>query len=187
MTAFDEAEIRRCIENDDWMMRALLKVTALELPDCWIGAGFVRNKVWDLRHGYATRTPLNDVDVIYFDRHHISPDVDRELENRLCQADATVPWSVRNQARMHLRNDGAPYRSTADAVSYWPETATCVAVRWREKAGLELLAPYGFFDLVDLIVRPSPAFAHKVDIHRMRVRAKNWRALWPKLRFTGPK
>jgi hypothetical protein len=31
------------------------------------------------------------------------------------------------------------------------------------------------------IVRPTPAFRHKMDIYRRRVTDKNWPARWPKL------
>ncbi|HGB3473288.1 TPA: nucleotidyltransferase family protein [Salmonella enterica subsp. diarizonae serovar 61:l,v:z35] len=37
--------------------------------------------------------------------------------------------SVKNQSRMHLRNDDHPCRSTENALLYWPETAT--AAGWR--------------------------------------------------------
>jgi hypothetical protein len=36
----------------------------LNLPDWAIGAGFVRNAVWDHLHGYEFATPLNDIDVL---------------------------------------------------------------------------------------------------------------------------
>ena len=33
------------------MLRALQAVARLDLPDAWIGAGFIRNAVWDALHG----------------------------------------------------------------------------------------------------------------------------------------
>src|SRR6185312_4192753 len=33
------------------MMRLLRSVEELGLPDCWIGAGFIRNTIWDALHG----------------------------------------------------------------------------------------------------------------------------------------
>ena len=91
------------------MLRA---VNRLGLPDCWTGAGFVRNLVWDRLHGYAEATPLNDIDVLYFDPSDRSRATERALEARLRRALPGQPWSVRNQARMHRRNADAPYRST---------------------------------------------------------------------------
>ena len=62
-----EKELTEIIESDILMIDILKIVRGLELNDCWIGAGFVRNKVWDEKHGMK-RTELNDVDVIYFDK-----------------------------------------------------------------------------------------------------------------------
>jgi hypothetical protein len=87
---------------------------------------------------------------------------------------------VKNQARMHLRNGDAPYRNTLDAVAHWAETATAVAAR-SIGGTVEVMAPYGVDDLLNLIVRPPPAFEHKIDIYRERVTAKDWPARWPKL------
>lgn len=47
-------------------MRLLIIVADLKLPDGLIAAGFVRNLVWDHLHG-KNATPLNDVDVIFYD------------------------------------------------------------------------------------------------------------------------
>ena len=58
--------ILNIIKKDKEMMRILKIVNELDLPDWWIGAGFVRNKVFDYLHGYERRTKLNDVDIIYF-------------------------------------------------------------------------------------------------------------------------
>jgi hypothetical protein len=87
---------------------------------------------------------------------------------------------VKNQARMHLRNGDAPYRNTLDAVAHWAETATAVAAR-SIGGTVEVMAPYGVDDLLNLIVRPAPVFGHKMDVYCERVMAKGWPALWPKL------
>ena len=41
--------------NDPIRMNALYAVQALELNDGWIGAGFVRDAVWDHLHGYGLK------------------------------------------------------------------------------------------------------------------------------------
>lgn len=53
--------------NDPIRMKALYAVQALELSDGWIGAGFVRDAVWDHLHGYGQRPVSGDVDVVWFD------------------------------------------------------------------------------------------------------------------------
>ncbi len=56
------------IRADPWMMRILRAAAALDLPEWMIGAGFVRNKVWDHLHGFANaEVQTADIDLIYFD------------------------------------------------------------------------------------------------------------------------
>ena len=108
---------------------------------------------------------------------------DRELEAVLRRAAPAIDWSVKNQARMHIRNGDAPYRSVADAMRYWPETATAVAVRLAEQGELEIVAPFGLEDLFELVLRPTPKFAgEKRRVYRDRVQSKEWLAIWPLLR-----
>lgn len=161
-------------------MEVLRAVCRLGLPDCWIGAGFVRNLVWDRLHGFAEATPLNDIDVLYFDPSDRSRETERKLEARLRRSLPGLPWSVRNQARMHRRNSDAPYRSTCHALTFWAETPTAVAVALRG-TGIAVIAPFGTEDLMGLTVRPTPRFRHKMAIYRARVAHKNWLALWPRL------
>lgn len=86
---------------------------------------------------------------------------------------------------MHARNGHAPYADTADALWHWPETATAVAARTR--AGrIEVLAPHGLADLLGLVVRPGPAYAHRPEVVRRRVHEKGWMRRWPGLTFARP-
>ena len=163
------------------MMACLQAVAALDLPDCWIGAGFARAPVWDVLHGYRTPTPLGDIDVVFFD-----PDSDRECE---AEAEAALSgalpgllWSVHNQARMHHHNGDAPYRDTGDALAHWLETPTAVALRLGTDGRPELLAPFGLDDLYGLQLRPTPhARAHRLKAYRERLDRKGWAKIWPKL------
>lgn len=162
-------------------MRLLGRVQALHLPDCWIGAGFVRSAVWDHLHDRVATRPGDDVDVIWFDRERASRAVDRDIEAQLKAVDPAIDWSVKNQARMHRRNNDEPYRSTEDAVSRWPETATAVALRLTV-GGIDIMAPFGLDDLFSLVVRPTPAFAgEKRPVFQRRVQEKRWLERWPRL------
>jgi hypothetical protein len=154
----------------------------LALPDCWVAAGFVRNALWDQRQG--SDSVANDVDVIYFDPADIKPETDEALEHRLRVAMPTIPWSVKNQARMHLRNGHAPYLSCEHALSFWPETATALAARCNLSGQLDLMAPFGLDDLFDGIVRPTPwILEHAPDVFDARCRDKDWLGRWPWLRI----
>ncbi|MDC0693155.1 nucleotidyltransferase family protein [Klebsiella pasteurii] len=173
--------------NDPIRMNALYAVQALELNDGWIGAGFVRDAVWDHLHSYGLRPVSGDVDVVWFDAKSATSACDSALEERLSQQNSAFNWSVKNQARMHQRNGHQPYHSTENALLYWPETATAMAVRMGGTDHIEIIAPYGLDDLFELRLRPTPVFAqHKLAIFRQRVVEKRWLQRYPGLRLLVP-
>jgi hypothetical protein len=174
------------ITGEPVMLQTLRAVETLGPPDGWIAAGFVRNAVWDALHVRPWSRSHGDVDVVYFDRSNATPERDARIEAELRGRMPGVPWSVRNQARMHFRNDDPPYADVADALRHWPETCTAIALQ-SVSGRIELLAPFGIGDLVSLIVRPTPAFAGRIDAYRARIARKQWAARWPKLHIAdGP-
>lgn len=178
------AHLTSILRADRRRMLALEAVGLLGLPDCWIAAGFVRDAMWDDLHGFPPTLPGGDVDVIWFDAENADPEIDRALERQLRSYDSTLDWSVKNQARMHRRNGDKPYHSVADAMTYWPETATAIAVRMAVGTVLEVNAPFGLDDLYGLRLVPTPAFAAgKYAVFESRVAAKRWRDRYPLLSF----
>ena len=168
-------------------MDLLARVAALNLADGWIAAGFVRDVVWNHLHDLPAALPRGDVDVVWHDPDPAmaDPAIDTALEARLRRGRPDIDWSVKNQARMHLRNNAAPYLSTADAMSRWPETATATAVRLAADGRIEVLAPLGLDDLFAMIIRPTPHFhdTGQIPVMMGRVRDKDWLARWPRLRL----
>jgi hypothetical protein len=185
MASSCEATLVDLICADRWRLDALQAVRSLDLPDCWIAAGFVRNRVWDHLHGYREPTPLNDIDVVYFDTGVLEKDVEKRLEAGLAEAMPGLPWSVKNQARMAVVNGDPPYANSAHALTCWCETPTPVGARLSGDDRIELIAPLGLDDLFDLIVRPTPhAGSHprRLAQYRERMARKNWPRLWPKVK-----
>ena len=115
----------------------------MALPDWAIGAGFVRSLVWDSLAALKARTPLPDIDVLFFDAENVARQQEMEIENRLRGVRNDLPWSVRNQARMHSRNGDAPYKDTHYAIGHWLETPTAVGARLETDGSLKILAPLG--------------------------------------------
>ncbi|WP_326524056.1 nucleotidyltransferase family protein [Sphingomonas sp.] len=178
------ANLQSLLRRDPLRFEALTIVAGLNLPDCWIAAGFVRDAVWDHCHGFPVRPPLGDVDVIWFGEDQRDESIDREIEQRLSRQRPHLAWSVKNQARMHLRNADVPYASAADAMRHWPETATATGARIDEAGAVRIAAPFGAHDLFNLLLRPGPAFAaEKLSIFAERVRSKRWLERYPRLQL----
>jgi hypothetical protein len=170
------------LRQDRLRWQAIEHVAALGLPDCWVAAGLVRNAVWDCLHGRSASAPTTDIDVIWFDSARAEAMFDLEQEARLRTFDPLSDWSVKNQARMHIKKKRPPYRSCADAMRDWPETATAVGVRLCAGDCLEVLAPWGLDDLFAGILRPPPTYAEdRLPIFRQRVEEKQWMKSWPDL------
>ena len=172
-------QLLNLIAQDRHRMALLAAAKSLELKDWCIAAGFVRNLVWDYLHGYKVATAINDVDVVYFDPDYQSAEWDRELEARLNDR-VKCRWSVKNQARMHLRNHDREYRSTADAMSYWPEVETAIGVTLLANGELALVAPFGTKALFDLTVTLNPKRPKPAEFRR-RIEQKGWLTQWPQL------
>lgn len=183
---YDEQEIFKVIAEDDWMLEVLRTAAGLELPDWWVCAGFVRSKIWDALHGYGTRTPLGDIDVIYFDNENRNEEHEKEYERQLNRVIPGLPWSVKNQARMHEVNNLPPYQSSVDAISQFPETATALGLKLKANGELELTAPHGLKDLLEMRVGPTPAFkkdARLMKVYEQRLLSKQWTQKWPKVKI----
>lgn len=180
----NEQDILNLIKSDKWMMDILSIAEKLNFPDWVIGAGFVRNKVWDHLHGYSNlKVDTNDIDLVYYDLNGNDKKADEELSRKL-KEQTGIDWEVKNEVYMHEKNSVPPYQSTEDALSQWPETATGVGVKI-ENGQLKLVAPHGIDDLVNLIVRPSPKFSDGLAKVKERAAKKQWFEKWPKLQFSS--
>ncbi|MGR5209085.1 nucleotidyltransferase family protein [Vibrio rotiferianus] len=165
--------------NDSTRMRALECVRSLALPDCYIAAGFVRNLVWDHLHQKQNPTPLNDLDVVYFDPNELDEKTYLKYEAQLKALMPELNWQVRNQANMHLRNGDKPYQNTLDAMSYWPEKETAVAARLNENNQIECISAFGFTSLFDGHITYNPK--RTITLFESRVESKDWLITWPQL------
>lgn len=167
------------LKRDPLRQKALETVAELELPQGYLAAGFVRNLVWDHLHQKSVPTPLNDVDVIYFDTREHDSQQCLEYENVLRTRMPQLNWQVRNQATIHSRNGDLPYKSSVDAMSYWPEKETAVGVRIVDEGQYELVSAFGFDSLFDLKITHNTK--RSFAIFEQRISNKNWLKQWPKL------
>ena len=176
-----EGKLIKIMWTHEYLMRDLTLVQELELPNWCIAAGYVRNYVWDYLHHKAKPTPLNDVDVLYFDPNDLSEETEKRYEDLLKDQLIEYNWSLKNQARIHVRNHEKPYISIADAMKRWPETVTAVGIRL-DGNDIKVTAPHGLEDLFNLVIRRSPYFKDK-DYFYTRIQSKKWLDHWPQLKI----
>jgi hypothetical protein len=181
----DLAQLTALVRAAPWFMAALRAGRSLGLAHWCIGAGALRNLVWDALHGHAQASALADVDFAYFDADCLDPARDAALQQRLCQC-VDLPWEVTNQAGVHLwfeQHFGhavAPLQSLQDAIASWPEPATAVGVWLDAGDALHVIAPLGLDDLLGLRVRRNPARV-SIETYRQRCASKRYAERWPRV------
>lgn len=173
-------ELENGLRFDALRMQSLRAVRDIMGDGAWLAAGFIRNLVWDKQHGHTNATPLDDLDVIYLDAANLGLAAETDWQIRL-QQQLALPWQVRNQARMAQLHGHCPYLDCADAITRWPETATCYAVRLDDADRLHWLAPLGWAPLLALSVERNPRFTGGDAVWQARIQQKNWPQRWPQL------
>ena len=178
----EEQDIINLIKADTWMMSVLREAEKLELPDWMIGAGFLRNKVWDYLHNIKREiAETRDIDLVYFDLKNQNEENDQKLSQKM-SGRLGLEWEIVNQVYTHKWHERSkPYSNTTEALAEWVETATCVAVTL-ENGEPKIVAPHGIGDLVNLIIRPSPSHVNNLKVFYQRIESKKWLEKWPKLK-----
>ena len=182
-------ELRAILAKEPWIVGVLELVRALRLPDWYVGAGAVRDLVWDVRHGSGfDPSTIVDVDVVYFEPDDLGHEREVELEARLASARPELQWDVKNQARVHLWYPDRfgevvdPLGSTEAGIATWPETATAVGARLEDDGSLTIAAPLGVDDLLDGIWRVNPVRVRPEEV-AARLARKDPRRRWPGIRI----
>lgn len=183
-----ENNLKIIIRGNKWFMSVLYAVRACNPPDWFVGAGVIRNIVWDYLHNYHEPTALSDVDVIFFDPSDLSPVSDQSVTKELFDNLPNILWEATNQAAVHLWYEklfGYPapsLKSSEEAIATWPETATSVGVRLLANDELLIVAPFGLDDLFNMILRRNPNRI-TVELFRQRVQEKAIQHNWPKVKI----
>lgn len=180
-----QEQVKQWLTENEELMQLLTIVEKLNLPDCWISAGTIRNYLWNRLEG-RNELDVRDIDVVYFDQN--SPyELALEIEAALKKDYPMYQWEVRNQAHMHQHNfeDEKPYTSTFDAISKYPEICTAIAAR-KQGGAIELLAPFGLTDIFNFTVQATPHFKQNAvyfQLYLTRQKQKNWSATWSQLKM----
>ncbi|MGX7030496.1 nucleotidyltransferase family protein [Vagococcus zengguangii] len=184
----NKEDLAKLLWKQPTLREILTIVDRLELPDCWLCAGTIRNGVWDYLSGHLTPDlTMRDVDVVFYDPA-ISYEQTLLIEANLKQQHPTYQWELKNQVYMHQHNPNTPmYQNARDAIAKFPETCTAIGARLHpETKQLELYTPHGIEDLVSFIVRPTPYFAEdaeRMSVYHARVKNKGWHDLWTNIQY----
>lgn len=163
----------------------LNRMHLLNAPDCWLASGCLFQTVWNVMTGRPPCADILDYDLIYYD-----PDQSREAEEAVnfrsgaLFQDLDIKIHVRNQSRVHLWHipeSGKPYpelQSTCESLRYYPAKIQAIALQGRGSSRISYDAPFGFENLLRMIVRPN----HTRDFSTLyTAKTKRWKDVWPKL------
>lgn len=177
---FDDEQFVIKIVRDSIATMEVLRAASRCSVQLWLGGGSVRTLAWNYLTGRSEK--VHDYDIIYFDQKNIDEVAEKRIEAELkAQLPRAIRISVKNQARMHVVNKEPKRSSLEDAIATWPERATATAMRLDSDGKIFTIAPYGFEDVLDLVVQPTPYHAENPTAFRRRVLEKDWKKNWPEL------
>ena len=183
-------QLRQVIRESPWLIRALDALSNCGGECAYIGAGAIRNLLWDRLHGTVESAIPDDLDVVFFDANVKRGEAEETLLRKLRSKEPELPWDVTNQAYVHhwyaehLGFSVPPFDSLEDAIKAWPETATAIAARRDTRGEIHLVAPWGLDDLFGLVLRPSTT-CKDPEAFEKRLVSKRFVKRWSRLRVVG--
>lgn len=181
-------DTEKLISSNKDLMRILTIIDSLDLADCWLCAGTIRNFLWDVFSNQEVKL-ITDVDVVFYDPL-ISYEETCLMEQKLIETYPDYDWELKNQVYMHYHNPNAKeYLSSRDAISKFPEQCTAIGARLNTSKKVELFMPYGTHDLTHFVVQPTPFFLEddeRMKLYVERVTTKAWHKKWPCLKIILP-
>ncbi|BDZ30865.1 nucleotidyltransferase family protein [Lactiplantibacillus sp. WILCCON 0030] len=181
----DEAFIKKILRTTPELWEILTLIRRLQLKQGYLAAGSIRNAVWQTLSQQSV-TLISDVDVVFFDPDRPVSD-DLVLFNQLTTWAPQYQWQVKNEVYMahYDFDDGPEFRSVADAIGQFVEVPTCIGARLMADDEIDLIAPHGTRELLQLQCRPIPFYrqdARHLAVYQQRMRRKQWQRLWPNLK-----
>lgn len=168
--------------------KILERLPILGLPEASLVAGCVWQPYLNLKITRPAADQISDYDIFYFD----PTDLSYEAEDRIIRQakflfqDIDAVIEIRNQARVHLwypQRFGVPCQpitSVTEAVSRFPVRGACLGITGGVDGHIAPIAPYGWGDLLDGILRANPACPDPLAFKR---KALGYQQRWPSLRI----
>ncbi|WP_181398963.1 nucleotidyltransferase family protein [Apilactobacillus timberlakei] len=149
-----------------------------------MSAGTIRNTIWQALEGQK-QSIMSDVDIVYYDKKSAKEE-ENKIEKELYKIDSNYKWQVKNEYYMNKYNfiDQPKFSSLYDAISHFVETPTCVGAYLDKYDNIQLIAPYGIKDLMNLNCMPIPLFIkdnNKLYVYKERMLKKKWKNMFPNL------
>jgi len=178
-----ESQVQAIITANPELMQILRLIRDCHLKQGALAAGSLRNTVWQSLSGQPFQL-LSDIDVVFFDPERPASD-DLKIYEHLTQLAPQYQWQVKNEVYMahYDFSDASEFTSVADAIGHFVEVPTCVGTYLNGNA-VNLIAPHGVDDLVNLRCRPIPFYqqdAKHLAIYQQRMASKQWQRTWPRL------
>jgi len=153
------------------LIRSIVKtISKFEDNDLYLSGGFLRNAAWNRLHFREDFLHTEDCDIIYHSKT-IDRNYEKGIETFLKSISPYFNWSVKNQARMHLINKHKSYENLTRALECFPETASAVAIN----GNWNIIAPFGFQDILSLTLRPTPfCLDNEIEVFKRRIEFKRW-------------
>ena len=153
-----EDKLTDILRDNGTVMNILHIAREAHLPNWYVGAGVIRNAVWDSLHDKPGASPIRDIDCIYYSVEDID---EVPIKKYLASQLPGVDWDIKNSRHVHewykvaKGIDRPQLTSTEDDIRQWPEIATCIGVRLLEDDTFHICAPYGLDDLMDMVWGPN--------------------------------
>jgi hypothetical protein len=145
-------------------------------------SGALYNTVWNLLTGHPAERGIKDLDVFYFDADQMRAEDEASWQARL--PSLSVPFEVRNQARVHTwypAHFGLPYPplgSTEAGIDRFVCQTHAVGMRIASDGVPDVYAPFGLAALFAFRLVPNAWADNRKTYTEKARRAK---ALWPLL------
>ncbi|MGH9195115.1 MAG: nucleotidyltransferase family protein [Acidimicrobiia bacterium] len=105
-------ELFEILEASHWFMRLLEAPSKVNAPNWWVGAGAVRDLVWDVRFGHGfDPSRIKDVDLAFFDPDDLSEELEEHIEKELESLMPEARWDAKKAPawrRLHQRRPFCP-------------------------------------------------------------------------------
>lgn len=188
MNNIDRDTLFTIVKQHDEFMSILSFIQCYHHLNIYIGAGLIRNITWAHLHQVDISIESSDIDLVYFDSEDQNLVQYQSFTEQLQRNFPKLKWDITNQANVHqwyhnyFDTKIEAFACLEEAIATWPETATAVAIKLNSNNDLDIIAPFGLTDLLQMIIRWNPTLVD-YSYYKKRIQQKQYSAQWPKVKI----